>query len=239
VCPDVTIHWGCAPGTYNASTGDPTMIFTAAAPEIEQGKASSLHLQATTPGYNTQATVVGPYIGTVNFASTTDYLDKTVAFTPTNLGNAGFTATVTSSKGDSKTQLVGTLVVTAEELNAAGDTDTSFVEQGMNAHYKILIDGSAFRTGQSVTVALKSIDNVDIDLYFNIDELALASDNLGFDADENGNETLKLEKIDAGWQVVAGSGTVFPIAPAAEDFYFYADVAGYTASDYSVTVTRN
>ena len=114
--------WGCAPGTYNASTGDPTMIFTAAAPEIEQGKASSLHLQATTPGYNTQATVVGPYIGTVNFASTTDYLDKTVAFTPTNLGNAGFTATVTSSKGDSKTQLVGTLVVTAEELNAAGDT---------------------------------------------------------------------------------------------------------------------
>jgi hypothetical protein len=230
--------WGCAPNTYNASTGDPTVIFSAPAPEVETNKAAELSLYATTPGYNTKATVSGPFIGTLSYTSSTDYLVQSIPFTPTSAGSASFSATVTSSKGDSKTATTVVNVVTPEVLDAAGATDSDTLDAGESYHYKVFIDGSAYRSGQKVSMVLNSTSDVDIDLYFDIDTLAIMGASMGYDADEDGNERIELQRLDNGWQIVNGNGMIFEIEPAAEDFYVYLNAFGFTASDYTMTITR-
>jgi hypothetical protein len=230
--------WGCPEGTYNQATGDVTLIFSTPAREVEVKAKSSVHLVAATPGYSTKATITGPYVGTQTFQSSTDTIDKTLEFTPTTTGDITFTATVTSSKGESQSSSVSVKVVDPVDLKATGDYVEADVAQGDNDHYRIQIDHTGWTVGQQLAVKLHSVDNVDIDLYFNVDALALPETAIGYDADADGDESLTLQLTSTGWQVVNAAGTLFPLTPAGQDFGFYLDVAGFTASSYTLTLSR-
>lgn len=232
-------EWGCARGTYTSEgDGDVSMIFKASSmPEVELTNPLNMEIIASTPGYLTRATLSGDSFETTQYYSLTDYMDKVVEVTPTAIGVYNYTAVVTSNAGASESQTLSFEVVQPAIIPSSTYSVTDYVELGDNEHYKMWVDHASYTTGQSLQFRLKSTDDVDIDLYGNFNTLALPQSYAVLDADADGDETLTFTRTDTGWSVLNGTDTVIANISSTEAFYFYLDIAGFTASNYKFNVS--